>query len=91
VFGSVARGEAEPDSDVDFLVHFDEEASLLDQAGLIQDLHRRRPCVSLDRLPARVVRVSTDQVRSLPRQPATASQASRHKDGEECLPQTVFN
>jgi predicted nucleotidyltransferase len=39
VFGSVARGEAGPDSDVDFLVDFDDEASLLDQVGLIQDLH----------------------------------------------------
>jgi predicted nucleotidyltransferase len=39
VFGSVARGEAGPDSDVDFLVDFDEDASLLDQVGLIQDLH----------------------------------------------------
>ena len=39
VFGSVARGEAGPGSDVDFLVDFDDEASLLDQVGLIQDLH----------------------------------------------------
>ena len=39
VFGSVARGDAGPDSDVDFLVDFDDEASLLDQVGLIQDLH----------------------------------------------------
>lgn len=39
VFGSVARGDAGPDSDIDFLVDFEEEASLLDQVGLIQDLH----------------------------------------------------
>jgi predicted nucleotidyltransferase len=39
VFGSVARGEAHPDSDIDFLVDFDPEASLLDQVGLIQDLN----------------------------------------------------
>lgn len=38
VFGSVARGEAAPDSDVDFLVDFDPDASLLDQIGLIHDL-----------------------------------------------------
>jgi len=38
VFGSVARGEARPDSDVDFLVDFDDEASLLDQVGLTRDL-----------------------------------------------------
>jgi len=38
VFGSVARGDQGPGSDVDFLVDFDAEASLLDQVGLIQDL-----------------------------------------------------
>jgi predicted nucleotidyltransferase len=38
VFGSVSRGESRPGSDVDFLVDFDAEASLLDQVGLIQDL-----------------------------------------------------
>ena len=38
VFGSVSRGEARASSDVDFLVDFDAEASLLDQVGLIQDL-----------------------------------------------------
>ena len=38
VFGSVARDEAEPGSDVDFLVDFDDDASLLDQVGLVQDL-----------------------------------------------------
>ena len=38
MFGSVARGEARPSSDVDLLVDFDAEASLLDQVGLTQDL-----------------------------------------------------
>jgi len=38
VFGSVARGDAGPSSDVDLLVDFDAEASLLDQVGLTQDL-----------------------------------------------------
>lgn len=38
VFGSVARGEARLDSDIDFLVDFEPDASLLDQVGLIQDL-----------------------------------------------------
>lgn len=38
VFGSVARGEAGPASDVDFLVDFDASASLLDHAGLIREL-----------------------------------------------------
>jgi predicted nucleotidyltransferase len=40
VFGSVALGDAQLDSDVDFLVEFDPEASLVDQVGLIQDLER---------------------------------------------------
>lgn len=34
VFGSVARGDDQPGSDVDFLVDFSEEASLLDEIGL---------------------------------------------------------
>jgi predicted nucleotidyltransferase len=38
VFGSVARGNDGPDSDLDFLVTFDEHASLLDQAELNADL-----------------------------------------------------
>lgn len=38
VFGSVARGEAGPDSDVDLLVNFREGASLFDVAGLYLDL-----------------------------------------------------
>ena len=38
VFGSVARGEATDDSDVDFLVSFLPNASLFDQAGLIEEL-----------------------------------------------------
>ena len=38
VFGSVARGEATPDSDVDFLVDFQPDYGLLDHIGLIHDL-----------------------------------------------------
>jgi uncharacterized protein len=38
VFGSIARGEAHPDSDVDLLVDFEPGASLLDHIGLFQDL-----------------------------------------------------
>ena len=38
VFGSVARGEDRPGSDVDLLVRFGPQASLLDQAGLVLDL-----------------------------------------------------
>ncbi|MBY0512993.1 MAG: nucleotidyltransferase family protein [Gemmataceae bacterium] len=38
IFGSVARGKARPDSDVDVLVRFEPGRSLLDQAGLQLDL-----------------------------------------------------
>ncbi|MGA2881716.1 MAG: nucleotidyltransferase family protein [Bryobacteraceae bacterium] len=38
VFGSVARGEARPDSDVDFLIDVDPVTSSWFPAGLVQDL-----------------------------------------------------
>ncbi|WP_294085025.1 nucleotidyltransferase family protein [Sphaerobacter sp.] len=38
VFGSVARGEAGPDSDIDFLVKFEPGRSVLDLSELILDL-----------------------------------------------------
>ena len=38
VFGSVARGEANDGSDLDLLVAWDPDRSLLDHAGLVQDL-----------------------------------------------------
>jgi hypothetical protein len=38
IFGSVARGEDRPDSDVDFLVELESDRSLLDRIALIQDL-----------------------------------------------------
>ncbi len=37
VFGSVARGESTPSSDVDFLVEFEPGRSLLDQVHLIDE------------------------------------------------------
>ena len=40
VFGSVARGEAKPDSDVDFLVELEPKRSLFDYIALIQDLEK---------------------------------------------------
>ncbi len=38
VFGSAVRGEAGPDSDVDFLVEMEPGCSLLDHVALWQDL-----------------------------------------------------
>ncbi len=38
VFGSVARGDARPDSDVDLLVELEAGRSLLDLGGLLMDL-----------------------------------------------------
>jgi len=38
IFGSYARGEAGPDSDLDLLVELPEGSSLLDLVGLQQDL-----------------------------------------------------
>ncbi len=38
VFGSVARGEASPDSDIDFLVRFEPGVTLLDHAAMVREL-----------------------------------------------------
>ncbi len=38
VFGSVARGEAKPDSDVDFLISFPPNKSMFELVGLWLDL-----------------------------------------------------
>ena len=38
VFGSVARGEARPDSDIDFLVKLEAGRSLLDLTRLLREL-----------------------------------------------------
>jgi predicted nucleotidyltransferase len=40
VFGSVVRGEARPDSDVDFLVDMDPGRTLLDMGGLVMELRQ---------------------------------------------------
>ena len=52
VFGSVARGDARPDSDVDFLVDLEPGRSLLDLGGLLmvlQDLLGRNVDVVTER------------------------------------------
>ena len=38
IFGSVVRGTAGPDSDLDILVRFSEKTSLIDHIALMQDL-----------------------------------------------------
>jgi predicted nucleotidyltransferase len=38
VFGSVARGDADEQSDVDFVVELDESTSLMDHAALLLEL-----------------------------------------------------
>ncbi len=44
VFGSVARGHVSPESDVDFLVTFEEGASLYDLSGIVLDLRELLGC-----------------------------------------------
>ena len=44
VFGSVARGEARPDSDIDFLVNLEAGRSLLDLARLLRELQALLNC-----------------------------------------------
>jgi len=40
VFGSVARGEARPDSDIDLLVDMEPGRSLMDMGGLVVELRQ---------------------------------------------------
>lgn len=44
VFGSVARGEEGPESDLDLLVEMEQGRSLLDHIALIQDLEEDLGC-----------------------------------------------
>jgi len=44
IFGSVARGEARPDSDVDVLVDLEPGRSLFDLGGLLMDLQDLLGC-----------------------------------------------
>jgi predicted nucleotidyltransferase len=44
IFGSVARGESDEESDLDILVRFDPDRSLLDHAGLILELESLLGC-----------------------------------------------
>ncbi len=44
IFGSMARGEAQPDSDIDFLVEFKPGYGLIDRIALMQDLEDLLGC-----------------------------------------------
>ena len=44
LFGSVARGQASPDSDVDFLIELEAGRSLLDHAAFVVDLEDLLGC-----------------------------------------------
>jgi uncharacterized protein len=44
LFGSVVRGEAGQDSDVDFLVQLDDDRSLIDHIALIRELESLIGC-----------------------------------------------
>ena len=44
VFGSVARGDSKPQSDLDLLVELDEQHSLLDRIAIMQDLEEYLGC-----------------------------------------------
>ena len=44
IFGSMARGDARPDSDIDFLVDLEAGRSLLDLGGLLMDLQELLHC-----------------------------------------------
>jgi uncharacterized protein len=44
VFGSVVRGEERPDSDIDFLMEFGPNTSLLDHAAIIRELEDLLGC-----------------------------------------------
>lgn len=44
IFGSVARNESTPDSDIDFLMDIEPEKNLLDRIALIQDLEDLLGC-----------------------------------------------
>ncbi len=44
IFGSIARNEAGPNSDIDLVVEFEPGTSLLDHGGLIMDLQDALGC-----------------------------------------------
>lgn len=63
VFGSVARGGARPDSDLDLLVDFEPGASLVDHVGLCQDLEDLLG-VRVDVVSRRALKPRDDRIRA---------------------------
>ncbi|MFQ6613243.1 MAG: nucleotidyltransferase family protein [Fidelibacterota bacterium] len=59
VFGSYARDEANMDSDLDVLVRFHEDATLLELTGLGDFLESKLDC-KVDVLSQRVIRAETE-------------------------------
>lgn len=66
VFGSVARGEDEPDSDIDFLVSFDKDVCVLDWLLLSEELEQflnsRVDVVSMRGLKPRDIHIQKEAV-----------------------------
>ena len=60
VFGSVARGEADAESDIDFLIDLEPGRSLLDHAALTLDLQQLLGC----RVDVVTTRGIKDRIRS---------------------------
>ena len=63
VFGSIARGEARPGSDLDLLVDFEPGASLVDHVGLFQDLGELLG-VRVDVVTRRSLKPQDDRIRA---------------------------
>ena len=63
VFGSVARGEAGPSSDIDLLVDFDSGRTLVDHVGLWRDLEALS-CVTVDVVSAGGLTVRDNDIRA---------------------------
>ncbi|MEN8243141.1 MAG: nucleotidyltransferase domain-containing protein [Chloroflexota bacterium] len=60
VFGSVARGESTPNSDVDFLIEMQEGASMLGVGGFIHDASKLLD-VEVDAIPMSILQKIKDQ------------------------------
>ncbi len=64
VFGSIARGDAHDESDIDFLVEFEKGRSALDKVGLIEELEQLLGSKVLVVTPGALHRVIRDKVLS---------------------------